>query len=293
MSHAQPAILAPVPAAGRFLALGLQPGADPRAAIIRLATVHADASTVVGLGEPLVRALGHKLDHLRAFPSLSGPAVAIPSTQGALWAFLGGDDPGALLHRARDLVDLLGEAFRVDEDVAAFQHAGGRDLSGYEDGTENPKGAEATAAAIVAGAGEHLDGSSFVAAQRWVHDLSRFDRLSQVDRDHVIGRRREDNEELEDAPAYAHVKRSAQESFEPEAFMLRRSMPFGSLSEHGLYFVAYGKTPDAFERVLHRMAGLDDGIPDGLFRFSRAISGGYYWCPPLRAGKLDLRAVGH
>jgi len=39
------------------------------------------------------------------------------------------------------------------------------------------------------------------------------------------------------------------------------------------------------------MLGLDDGVLDGLFSFSRAVSGGYYFCPPLHEGKLDLRVL--
>jgi putative iron-dependent peroxidase len=74
--------------------------------------------------------------------------------------------------------------------------------------------------------------------------------------------------------------------------MLRRSMPYGSVGEHGLYFVAYGATLDAYERALRRMAGLDDGIVDGLASFTRACSGGYYFRPPLADdGRLDLRAL--
>ena len=174
----------------------------------------------------------------------------------------------------------------IDEDVAAFQFRGGRDLTGYEDGTENPQGDRAREVAIA------KDGSSFVAGQRWVHDLGRFAAMTESARDNTIGRSLETNEELASAPASAHVKRTAQESFEPDAFMLRRSMPWGSTAEHGLYFVAFGATLDPYERVLRRMAGLDDGIVDALLGFTRPVSGGYYWCPPVAGGRLDLEALG-
>src|SRR5262249_30567150 len=110
-------------------------------------------------------------------------------------------------------------------------------------------------------------------------------------RDLLLGRNRETNAELADAPASAHVKRSAQEDFEPPAFMVRRSMPYGGVGEHGLYFVAYVATLDTFERVLRHMVGLDDGIVDGLFQFSRAVAGGYFWCPPVDGARLDLSAI--
>lgn len=286
----QPAVLAPVPLAGRFLVLSLEPGAAA-AVLDALAQLDVDDRLVLGLGEPLLRALGRTLDGLRVFPSLSAPGVGVPSTQGALWAFLRGADPGEILHRARALVARLGDGVRVDDDVATFTYAGGRDLTGYEDGTENPKDERAAEVAIIAGKGPGLDGGTFVAAQRWMHELVRMERLTQDAQDAIIGRSRATNGELADAPPSAHVKRAAQESFEPEAFMLRRSMPWGDVREHGLVFVAFGATLDPYERVLRRMAGLDDGIVDGLFSFTRPVSGGYYFCPPLRGGRLDLRAV--
>jgi putative iron-dependent peroxidase len=288
----QPAILSPAPPAGRFVTLGLRGGADPRAALARLADARWDDGTIVGVGAPLALAVGRAIPGLRPFPAITGAGSTYPSTQGALWLSLGGADAAELLLAARALVRLAGDDFYVEEDVAAFRYGAGRDLSGFEDGTENPKGEHAVAAAIVAGAGAGLDGGSFVAAQRWVHDLARLERLDGAARDALIGRAHDGNEELADAPPSAHVKRAAQESFAPPAFMLRRSLPWGDTREHGLYFVAYGATLDPFERVLRRMAGLDDGIVDGLARFTRAVSGGYYFCPPRAGGRLDLSRLG-
>jgi porphyrinogen peroxidase len=290
----QSTILAPPAPVGRFVTLGLTRDADPRDIAARLAALPLPEGLVVGIGEPLVRALGQSIPGLRAFPVVAvqgGPGGTFPSTQGALWLYVGGTDPGEILHRARRLVASLGDSLRVDEDVPSFVYDGGRDLSGYEDGTENPKDARAIEAAFAAAGAPGLAGSSFVATQRWIHDLTSFERLPQAERNHIIGRDLVSNEELADAPASAHVKRAAQESYEPAAFMLRRSMPWGDVREHGLYFCAYGASLDPFERVLRRMAGLEDGITDALLRLSHAVTGGYYWCPPVEGDRLDLRAL--
>jgi putative iron-dependent peroxidase len=109
----------------------------------------------------------------------------------------------------------------------------------------------------------------------------------------TIGRRRDDNVELADAPPSAHVKRTAQESFAPEAFVVRRSMPWAEGAHAGLVFVAFGRSFDAFEAQLRRMVGGEDGISDALFRFTRPLTGAYYWCPPVTSqGRIDLRALG-
>lgn len=63
-------------------------------------------------------------------------------------------------------------------------------------------------------------------------------------------------------------------------------------SAAGLEFVAFGRSFYAFEAQLRRMVGLEDGITDGLFRFSRPLSTSYFWCPPLHEGQIDLRLLG-
>ncbi len=285
-------ILDGIPPLGRQLVFDLRSGADARPALARLRDGGSLDRSVVGVGAPLALALGASVPGLRAFPALAGPGCAFPSTQGALYAFLAGAEAGELHDRTCSLCASVDDAFALREEVSCFKYRDGRDLSGFIDGTENPKGQLAVEAAIVRGAGPGLDGSSFVAVQRFVHDLSRLTALAPDARDAVIGRRLSTNEEMEDAPPSAHVKRTAQESFEPPAFMLRRSMPWGSSTEHGFYFVAYGESLDRFERSLRRMAGLDDGIVDALLVFTRAVTGGYYWCPPVVGGRLDWTALG-
>ena len=248
-----------------------------------------DPDLVVGLGEPLLTHAPRQIEGLRAFPT---DIALFPATQQALWLVFRHNDRGAAFDAGRAFSKLLGGALQVVEEVDAFVYRGGKDLSGFEDGTENPKGEAAVAAALLSGRGPGLDGASFVAAQRWIHDLSAVEALSVETRQHIVGRRLDDNEEIADAPLSAHVKRTAQESFDPEAFVVRRSMPYGGIAEHGLYFVAYGESLARFERQLRRMAGRDDGILDGLLAVTRAVSGGYYFCPPLHDAKLDLRALG-
>lgn len=285
----QPAIVSPVPPFGRFVSFRLREGGHAESALKRLSARAHDPCTVVGFGLPLLASLDINVEGLRSFPD---DMVQFPSTQAGLWLALSHADPSARFDAGRSFAALAGDAFSVVEEIDAFKYRGGKDLSGFEDGTENPKGDAALAAAIIAGRGRGLDGGSFVAVQRWVHDLRAVEAMTLETRENTIGRRQESNEEIGDAPLSAHVKRTAQESFEPEAFVLRRSMPYGGIAEHGLYFVAYGESLGRFERQLYRMSGRDDGIVDGLLSFTRAVTGSYFFCPPLAGGKLDLSALG-
>jgi len=285
---AQPSILAAVPTVARSLTFRIVPESDVVASLARFAEAFPPDAGIFGVGEPAVLALEADVPGLRTFPGFSGPACSVPSTQQALWVRLCGRDRGVVFDLSRSVVECLADAFAPFTSLDTFTYHGGRDLTRFEDGTENPKGDAAIEAALVSGGGEGLAGSSFVAVQQWVHDLDRFNSFTPGRRDDVIGRSAETNDELPDAPPFAHVKRSAQESYDPPAFMLRRSMPWATASEQGLEFVAFGESLDRFERVMRRMAGEDDRVVDGLFLFSRPVSGGYYWCPPVKEGKLDF-----
>jgi len=257
-----------------------------------LAQLNLGDEMVVGMGPASVSALGAKIPGLHEPPLLSAAGLSVPVTPAALWCWLRGEDRGVLLQGGRQLQELLAPSYQLQGIRDTFLYAGGRDLTGYEDGTENPKGEEATAAAMAVGQGAGLDGGSFAALQVWVHDLKRFEGFSPERQDALMGRRRRDNAELDDAPMSAHVKRSAQESYEPAAFLLRRSMPWTEGEAAGLAFLAFGHSFDAFEAILRRMIGSEDGIVDGLFQYSRPLSMAYFWCPPIQGTQLDLSALG-
>ncbi|MBF0447856.1 MAG: Dyp-type peroxidase [Magnetococcales bacterium] len=288
----QSGILEPIPAHGRVVEFDAIPGADTREALRSLTTMPLDGRYVVGLGPGLVLGLGQKVPGLRPFPAMTGFGCSIPSTQSDLWCWVRGEDRGEILHNVRSFISKINGDFHLSRSVDLFKYDRGLDLTGYEDGTENPEDNEARAAAIMSGAGPGMDGSSFVAIQQWRHDLARFESFPREDQDHIIGRRLADNEEIGDAPESAHVKRTAQESFSPEAFVVRRSMPWADASGEGLVFIAFGHSLDAYEAQLRRMTGQDDGIVDGLFRFTKPVTGSYFWCPPVGPNGLDLAALG-
>ena len=291
MTSAQPGILLPIPSHARYLSFALGETAKIAAALGALRDLADGEKAVVGIGQTLASALGATIAGLKRLPPITAPGLSIASAPEVLWIWLRGDDRGEILHRSRKITRALAPAFVLNDIVDAFKYAEGRDLSGYEDGTENPTGDAAIDAAIV-GVNSPLAASSFVATQRWQHDFERFEAMTEDAQDNAIGRRQCDNEELDEAPICAHVKRTAQESFTPEAFVVRRSMPWAEGNDGGLMFVAFGHSFDAFEAQFKRMVGGEDGVTDALFTFTQPVNGGYYWCPALKDGKLDFAPLG-
>lgn len=292
MNACQKGILSQETKLARYMFFNVSDISSIKSCLSQLTGVIDGELTVVGLGPSLIAALNGNIPGLQNLSFQSAMGIDVPSTPCALWLWLRGEDRGELYHRSRMLENILAISFELEDVVDSFMFEDSRDLSGYIDGTENPQAKEALDAATVQGAGPGLDGSSFVAIQQWLHDMDFFNALPENEQDDIFGRHISNNDEFEDAPESAHVKRAAQESYVPAAFMLRRSMPWADGMNAGLMFVAFGKSFSAFEAILNRMLGHEDGIKDGLFKFTRPISSAYFWCPPVKNGQLDLTQLG-
>lgn len=247
----------------------------------------AKLAITIGIGPELWDVLSPRARPrgLRPFKVLAADGRRAPST--------GGD---VLLHVTSALRDLtfdlvlearrrLGELVDVAEDVVGFRRKDARDLTGFIDGTENPKAADERAEwALVAADDPPFAGGSYVFTQRYVHDLAKWERLSVAEQEDVIGRRKPDSEELPDElkPPTSHAARSNLKVGEGELKIVRQSLPYGNASEAGLFFIAYCRTPDIPEAMLARMMGTSgDGLHDRLLDFSQAVSGAHFFAPSL------------
>ncbi|MCW2475070.1 Dyp-type peroxidase [Candidatus Symbiopectobacterium sp. NZEC151] len=177
----------------------------------------------------------------------------------------------------------FGSAIRVEEETHGFRWVEDRDLSGFVDGTENPQGDARRDVAIIAD--EQPDaGGSYVFVQRWEHNLKQLQRFSVEQQEQMIGRTKQDNEEIpaEQRPTTSHLSRVDLKEEGKGLKILRQSMPYGTASgKHGLYFIAYCARLHNIEQQLLSMFGDRDGKRDEMLRFTRAVSGSYFFAPSL------------
>lgn len=177
----------------------------------------------------------------------------------------------------------FGDALEVKEETHGFRWVEDRDLSGFVDGTENPAGSDMrTEVAVIQ---EGIDaGGSYVFVQRWEHNLKQLNRMSVPDQEMMIGRTKEANEEIDgDArPITSHLSRVDLKENGKGLKIVRQSLPYGTASgKHGLYFCAYCARLYNIEQQLLSMFGDTDGKRDAMLRFTRPVSGGYYFAPSL------------
>jgi len=203
----------------------------------------------------------------------------------AIW--LKNEDKGKLFHQATRLKNLLATSFELNNTISAYAYREKFDLSDFEDGIENPHGEEILPVAIVAD-GE-LAGSSFWVLQQWQHDFNWLSSNNQASKEACIGRSMDDSHQLDNLPDSAHVKKTAKENFTPEADLLRKSMPWSDDNLNGgLMFSCFSVSFRSFNLQMASMLGIDDGIRDGVFNFSKILNTNYLWCPPVVDGYIDL-----
>lgn len=288
MATPQPAIFAQGTRAHRHLEFDLRPTASPDQVLAVLrglrqpSAMAGGVNIVVGFSPSCWRSLTHHAapDALVEFPVIPG----CPSTQHDVWVWLHSGGHDELFDVALAIARMLAPVATVAHEVDGFVYHDSRDLIGFEDGTENPGVEEAFEVAVVPdGPGR---GGSFAITQRWVHDLEAFHALAVDEQERVVGRTKADSVELDDdaQPADSHVSRMVVEGDDgDELAIYRRSVPYGTVAEHGLHFVAFSADPSRFTVMLERMFGVGDGVHDRLIEFSTPVTGAYWWVPSLDA----------
>jgi putative iron-dependent peroxidase len=278
--------------AHEFVEFDLRPDIDMSLATAALSRLRAPAvaaggvNLVIGFGSDLWRAVAPDdvPDELRPFTPISrlGGHHA-PATQHDFWLWISGSSRDVVFEHSRAAVMALADVAVIATDQPAFVHRDSRDLIGFIDGTANPMTHEAPEVALVP-EGSPGAGGSHVLVMRWVHDLDAFERLSVADQERAVGRTKARSIELEPdkKPPDAHIARvEIEDEGGAERPIYRRSVPYGTVGEHGLYFVAFSADRTRFDRMLARMFGLEDGVHDRLTDFSRPVTGSFYFAPSL------------
>ncbi len=227
---------------------------------------------------------GTRPSALRSFQQFADGGRVAPATSADIFLHIRSERRDVNFDMARTLLQALGSGVSVIEEIPGFRYRDSRDMIGFVDGTENPQGDDRAAVALVGEEEREFAGGSYISIQRYVHDLAHWEEVPVADQEKIIGRTKADNIEFksEDKAPTAHIKRVSIKEDGKSLEILRHSMPYGSVSEHGLYFVAYCSTPDNFDRMLERMIVVDaNGDFDHLLRFSRAVTGASFFAPSL------------
>lgn len=230
---------------------------------------------------------------LKPFRTLGRGNTTAPASQHDLLLHIQSKNHDSNFTLALAVLDAFGDAVTVASETHGFRRHENRGLDGFVDGTENPKGDKITATAVIAD-GAADAGGSYVLYQRYLHDLKKWASFSVAGQEESVARSKETDEEFSktDRHPRSHIARTNLKENGVGLKIVRRSLPFGTASgEHGLAFIAYAARLHNIEAQLLSMFGeTEDGLTDLLLeRLSRAVSGGYYFAPPVERLRALVR----
>jgi len=292
-------VAAPLTRAAIFLVATLNPGAQNRHAVrsfcgdlaglfraVEFRDLEGGLSCVMGFGsDAWDRLFGAprpaKLHPFREIRAGGRHAVA---TMGDLLFHIRAKRMDLCFELATQIMASIGDAVSAVDEVHGFRYFDDRDLMGFVDGTENPRGEAAIDAVLVGQEDAAFAGGSYVIVQKYLHDLSAWNALSTEEQERIIGRKKLSDIELEDSikPTSAHSALTTIVEDGKEVKILRDNMPFGRAAhgEFGTYFIGYSRSPHTIEQMLENMfIGRPPGNYDRLLDFSRAVTGNLFFVP--------------
>lgn len=295
---AQP-IAAALSRAAIFLVMTVKPGAENRAALrsfcgdlsaliraVEFRDIEAGLSCVMGIGsEAWDRLFGTpRPAELHPFKEIRSGGRHAVATPGDLLFHIRAKRMDLCFELATQIMTKLGDAVSPVDEVHGFRYFDDRDLIGFVDGTENPRGQEAIDAVTIGAEDAEFDGGTYVIVQKYLHDMAGWDALSTEQQERIIGRKKLSDIELDAAvkPTCSHSSLTTIEENGVEVKILRDNMPFGrpTQGEFGTYFIGYSKSPSTIELMLQNMfIGRPPGNYDRLLDFSRAVTGNLFFVP--------------
>ncbi len=297
---AQP-VSAPLTRAAIFLIVTINKGEDNAAAVrsfcadfsglvraVEFRDLEAGLSCVMGIGsDAWDRLFGSprpaELHPFREFRS--GPRQAV-ATPGDLLFHIRAKRMDLCFEIAAQIMRRLREAVTAVDEVHGFRYFDDRDLLGFVDGTENPRGQAVIDAALIGPEDRAFAGGSYVITQKYVHDLAGWNALPTEAQERIIGRAKLSDIELDDTvkPTFAHNALTTIEENGQQLQIVRDNMPFGRVGtgEYGTYFIGYCRTPRVTEQMIENMfIGKPPGNYDRILDFSRAVTGTLFFVPSL------------
>ncbi|RZP83647.1 Dyp-type peroxidase [Vibrio vulnificus] len=212
------------------------------------------------------------------FPVLGEGEIVAPSTDVDVLLHCHSQRHDLHFYLLRKLLSEVAEDVTVVDETYGYRYLDSRDMTMFVDGTENPKAEKRAEVALIPD-GEFA-GGSYVMVQRFEHNLPAWNRLNVSAQEKVIGRTKPDSIELDDVPAASHVGRVDIKEEGKGLKIVRHSLPYGSVTgAHGLLFIAYCHTLHNFKVMLESMYGVTDGKTDQLLRFTKAVTGAYFFTP--------------
>lgn len=219
----------------------------------------------------------------------------VPSVAADLMVHIRADRFDVVHIATQQIYHLLQQHVDLYEQVHAFRYLDGRNLTGFHDTPDNPKGKQRRASAIIAEtSGSFMAAGSYVYLFRYHYDLTRWQQLSMQQQEHVMGRNKLDGQLLPSAQRQpnAHANKTALEDDKRRRNILWQNMPVADIRSQGMISLGFSANSIDVPQWLEFRLGENSDDSDLFLDYCQITARATFFAPSIsfmeEQAELDL-----
>lgn len=186
---------------------------------------------------------------LQAFPFAANDNLALAEVWADLLIVVRSDRLDVNYIACQQICQLVKPHVDLLEQLQGFRYLDGRDLTGFIDSPQNPRGSRKRKLALIDPSNQPVFAAgSYLHLQRWHYDLLHWQQLDISQQEEIMGMSKIEGSLLQPprllANSHALSSRLGEEANLP--LLLMQNMPFAEQNSHGLISVSYASEPDSF-----------------------------------------------
>lgn len=278
----------------------------------------ANLNTVVAVGATYWELIypGHRPPGLQPLSAIQHDDIAMPVLPVDLCLYVRADRYDVLHLAVQQAFSLLAASVELVEQLHVFRFMDGRDLTGFIDNPDAPRGRRRRDYALYT-QDSHFGGGSYMHFQRYRLDFARWQMLTQQQQEAIMGRGKFDgqllplaqrhdcshavrtaitggaiSQQLVQYPAASiaslqgierhNKERSDIATVEQTLPLIFQNMPFGHVKNQGQLLCSFSSQPKTFDHWLRqRLGGVGQQNYDLLLDYMQADSGAAFYAPSI------------
>ena len=232
---------------------------------------------------------------LAPFPNPQYIDIELAATPIDLFIQIRSDRQDVTYIACQQVLQLLDGDVEIQDLIQGFRYLDGRNLTGFIDVVNPPKGRLKRQVALV----NHelqplLAAGSYVFVQQVIYDLKAWQQLTIAEQESVMGMSKVAGKELAEdrVSPDSHAVLTQSVGDEISTMLLRQNMPFAQLNQQGNIEVSFATTADALVTHLLRRLGSSDvaeiKMPDQLLHYCQFAFSAAFYAPSISFLELAI-----
>lgn len=184
----------------------------------------------------------------------------------------------------QQIYHLLQQHVDLYEQLHAFRYLDGRNLTGFHDSPDNPKGKQRRSCALISNEPKSpMSAGSYVYMLRYQYDLQRWQQLTMPEQEAVMGRNKLDGQLVPSAQrqSNSHADKTALEDQAGRKQILWQNMPVADIRSQGMISIGFSANATDVPLWLSTRLGHNAEDADLLLDYCQIEAGAAFFAPSI------------